>query len=76
MSAPPTCRNLQKKAKKASYEREKAYMDSIRGLGNVTGDYVGDGQVTVCQLPTPLRFLCSLICQNSIFILYLRNSEL
>ncbi len=44
MSAPPTCRNLQKKAKKARYEREKAYMDSIRGLGNVTGDYVGDGQ--------------------------------
>ncbi len=44
MSATPTCRNLQKKAKKARYEREKAYMDSIRGLGIVTGDYVGDGQ--------------------------------
>ena len=23
---------------------EKAYMESIRGMGNVVGDYVGDGQ--------------------------------
>ena len=37
-------RNLQKKEKKARYEMEKAYMESIRGMGNVVGDYVGDGQ--------------------------------
>lgn len=37
-------RNLAKKAKKTRHEREKTYMETMRGLGCVVGDYVGDGQ--------------------------------
>ena len=37
-------RNLQKKKKKARYEREKLYMENIRGAGCAVGEYVGEGQ--------------------------------
>ena len=37
-------RNLQKKAKKTCYEQEKAFMETIRGVGCTVGEYVGDGQ--------------------------------
>ena len=38
------CRNLQKKAKKTRYEQEKAFMETLRGVGCTVGEYVGDGQ--------------------------------
>ena len=37
-------RNLQKKAKRTRYEQEKAFMETLRGVGCTVGDYVGDGQ--------------------------------
>ena len=37
-------RNLQKKAKKTRYEQEKAFMETLRGVGCIVGEYVGDGQ--------------------------------
>ncbi len=37
-------RNLQKRAKKARYEREKLYMSHISEAGCSTGDYVGHGR--------------------------------
>lgn len=37
-------RNEQKKAKKLRHEREKVYMEALQGVGNVVGEYVGDGQ--------------------------------
>lgn len=30
--------------KKARHEREKSYMDTMRGLGCAVGEYVGDGK--------------------------------
>ena len=36
-------RNLQKKAKKARYEREKSFMDTLRQVGCPVGEYIGDG---------------------------------
>lgn len=36
--------NLQKKKKREKYEREKAFMENMRGIGCVVGQYVGDGQ--------------------------------
>ena len=35
---------MAKKAKKARYEQEKVYMDSMRGLGCTVGEYIGDGK--------------------------------
>ena len=37
-------RNLQKKEKKAKYERGKVYMESLRDVGNVMEEYAGDGR--------------------------------
>lgn len=37
-------RNQQKKAKKARHEAEKSYMEALAGVGNETGEYVGDGK--------------------------------
>lgn len=37
-------RNLQKREKKARYEREKAFMETVRGVGCAVGEYVGNGQ--------------------------------
>ena len=30
--------------KKARYEQEKVLMETLRGLGNAVGEYIGDGQ--------------------------------
>ena len=37
-------RNTQKKMKSERYEREKALMETLRGLGSAVGEYVGSGQ--------------------------------
>lgn len=37
-------RNEQKKCKRARHEREKDYLSQLERLGNVVGEYVGDGQ--------------------------------
>ena len=34
-------RNLQKRARKTRHEREKVFMEQLRGLGHATGEYVG-----------------------------------
>ena len=39
-----TNRNLQKRAKKARYESEKAFMETLRGVGCTVGEYAGDGR--------------------------------
>ena len=35
---------LQRKKKKARYEREKEYMDALVGFGQATGEYIGNGK--------------------------------
>ena len=37
-------RNEQKKVKKERHEKEKVYMQALRGVGSAVGEYVGDGQ--------------------------------
>ena len=37
-------RNLEKKKKGERYEKEKALMETLRGLGSAVGEYVGGGQ--------------------------------
>ena len=37
-------RNEQKKHKRERHEREKNYLSELQRLGNVVGEYVGDGQ--------------------------------
>lgn len=37
-------RNEQKKAKRARHEREKDYLEALRKLGTMVGEYVGNGQ--------------------------------
>ena len=39
-----TSRNLQKRAKKGRHEREKAFMEELRGAGHAVGEYIGGGR--------------------------------
>ena len=42
-------RNLQKRARKTRHEREKVFMEQLRGLGHATGEYVGGGKADMEQ---------------------------
>lgn len=51
-------RNLQKKVKKARYEKEKEYMENMRVAGCTVGEYLGDGQgesESAAQEPTSVN---------------------
>ena len=41
---PQFLRHTQKKMKSERYEREKALMETLCGLGSAVGEYVGSGQ--------------------------------
>ena len=45
-----TNRNLQKRAKKARYESEKAFMETLRGVGCTVGEYAGDGRGEITDI--------------------------
>ena len=42
-------RNLQKRARKTRHEREKVFMEQLRGLGHAVGEYVGGGRAEIEQ---------------------------
>ena len=55
-------RSLQKKSKKARYEREKVYMETLRSIGCGIGEYVGDGQgESEAATPAPMSIDAGLI---------------